>query len=386
MCGVGEPSAILHTPTSWRVDILLAVCDHPVTVGLIEDLSAAFVAFVIEVDDAVEARRPTGKGPWLTSVAMWRNCMQWVPADGITVAELFATARTPTNLHGMRRWRYVEVEGWVRSASGRPPLKAVVRPTRRGAEVAAAWDPIPAEVEERWDDRYGSPVAELRAVLVDLAEELDAGLPDTMPIVGYGWATRRDGESERRPGPVPIAALGLDSLLARALTAFALEYEATGKLSLALSANLLAVLDTEPTPLRRLPDATGIQREQIDNAAGYLVRAGLAELVPIPGAKRGKALALTERGEKAKAASASKLTRLEATWEERHAPILERARDALASLLATSAAEPTADRSASPMLAGLTHPPGTWRAEAKELARLPRFPLVTHRGGFPDGA
>ena len=116
--------------------------------------------------------------------------------------------------------------------------------------------------------------------------------------------------------------------------------------------------------------AIGIQREQIDNVAGYLERAGLAALVPIPGAKRGKALALTERGEKAKAASARKLARLEATWEERHGPVLERVREALAALDVTFP----------------EHPPGTWRAEAKELARLPRFPLVTHRGGFPDGA
>jgi hypothetical protein len=339
-------------------------------VGLIEDLSAAFVAFVIEVDDAVEARRPAGKGPWLTSVAMWRNCMEWVPAEGITVADLTATARTPADLHGMRRWGYVEVEGWARSASGPPPLKAIVRPTGRGARVAAAWDGVPTEIDERWGERFGSSVAELRAGLVDLAEKLDPGLPDTMPIVRHGWATRREDEPERRAGAVPIAELGLDSLLARPLAAFALEYEATGKLSLALCANLLAVLGTEPTPLRELPDATGIQREQIDNAAGYLERAGLAALVPIPGAKRGKALALTDRGEKAKAASASKLTRLEATWEERHGPVLERVREALATLDVTVP----------------EHPPGTWRAKAKELARLPRFPLVTHRGGFPDGA
>ena len=191
-----------------------------------------------------------------------------------------------------------------------------------------------------------------------------------MRIVRHGWATRRDDEPERRPGPVPITELGLDSLLARPLTAFALEFEERGKLSLALSANLLAVLGTEPTPLRDLPDATGIQREQIDNAAGYLKRAGLTEIVPVPGAKRGKALALTARGAKAKSASARKLTRLEATWDERHAPVLSRLRGALRSLDVTFP----------------EHPPGTWRAEAKELARLPRFPLVTHRGGFPDGA
>jgi DNA-binding MarR family transcriptional regulator len=338
--------------------------------GLIEDLSGAFVAFVIEVDDALEARRPAGKGPWLTSVAMWRNCMQWVPAEGITVAELVATARTPTDLHGMRRWGYVEVEGWARSASGPPPLKAVVRPTGRGARVAAAWDAIPGEVEERWGERYGSPVAVLRAALVDLAGELDPGLPDTMPIVRHGWATRREDEPARRPGPVAVADLGLDSLLARPLTALALEFEASGKLSLALSANLLAALGTEPTPLRELPGATGIQREQVDNVAGYLERAGLAELVPIPGPKRGKALALTERGEKARAASARKLMRLEATWDERHGAVLKRVRETLEPLNVTFA----------------EHPPGTWRAQAKELALLPRFPLVTHRGGFPDGA
>jgi DNA-binding MarR family transcriptional regulator len=341
-------------------------------VGLIEDLSAAFVAFVIEVDDALEARRPAGKGPWLTSLAMWRNCMQWVPAggDGITVADLVATARTPTDLHGMRRWGYVEVDGWARSASGRPPLRAVVRPTGRGARVAAIWDEVPAEAEERWGERHGSVVAELRVALGDLAEELDPGLSDTMPIVRHGWATRREDEPARRPGPEPIAKLGLDSLLARPLTAFALEYEATGKLSLALGANLLAVLDTEPTPLRELPDATGIQREQVDNAAGYLERAGLAALVPIPGAKRGKALTLTERGEEARTKAARKLSRLEAAWEDRHGPVLERVRETVATLDVTFP----------------EHPPGTWRAEAKGLARLPRFPLVTHRGGFPDGA
>jgi hypothetical protein len=229
---------------------------------------------------------------------------------------------------------------------------------------------VPAEVEERWGERYGSQVAVLRAALVDLAGELDAGLPDTMPIVRHGWATRRGDEPERRRGPVPIAELGLDSLLARPLTAFALEYEASGKLSLALSANLLAVLGTEPTPAREIPDATGIQRDQVDNVAGYLERAGLAELVPIPGAKRGKALALTERGAKAKAASARKLARLEATWDERHGPVLARVREALEPLNVTFP----------------EHPPGSWRAKAKELARLPRFPLVTHRGGFPDGA
>jgi DNA-binding MarR family transcriptional regulator len=301
---------------------------------------------VVEVDDAAEERLP--KGLWTVSVVMWRNCMQWLPASE---AEMVAAARTPTDVNGMRRWGYVEGD-------------EVLRPTRRGARAIEAWDGVPDEVEQRWE------VPRLRAALVGLAEELDGGLPDTMPIVRHGWATRREKEPERVPGPVAIADLGLDSLFARPLTAFALEYESSGKLSLALSANLLPVLGPEPIPLRDLPDATGIQREQLDNAAGYLERAGLAEIVPTPGAKRGKSVALTRCGEEAKAASAKKLARLEATWEERHGVTFAAVRDTLASMTIT---EPE-------------HPPGTWRSKAKSLARLPRFPLVTHRGGFPDGA
>jgi hypothetical protein len=324
--------------------------------GLVEDLSAAFVAFTVEVDDAAEARRGgKGKGPWLVSLAMYRNCMQWLPAEGLSEAELSATARTPTDLNGMVRWGYVEVE------------EGAVRPTRRGALAQQVWDGIPEEVEARWTERFE---VDVREALIPLVEELDPGLPDTMPIVKHGWSTRRGAEPERRPGPVAVEDLGLDSLLARPLTAFALEYEASGKLSLALSADLLAVLGTEPTPLRALPDATGIHRAQIDNAVGYLERAGLAEIVPTDGAKRGRSVALTARGAKAKASSAAKLATLEATWEERHGAALARGREALAQV---APADPE-------------HPPGTWRAESKPLARLPRFPLVTHRGGFPDGA
>lgn len=133
------------------------------------------------------------------------------------------------------------------------------------------------------------------------------------------------------------------------------------------------MLGAEPVPLRDLPDMAGIQREQIDDAVGYLERASLAEVVPTPGAKRGKSAALTSRSERAKAASTAKRRRLEATWEERHGETLRRGREALEPF-------PAPD-----LLAGLVHPPGTWRRG--EAARPPpRFPLVTHGGGFPEGA
>jgi hypothetical protein len=394
--------------------------------GLVEDLSAAFVAFTIEVDDAAEARvahsttrggAGAERGPWLVSLAMWENCLRWLPEDGISVAELIATARTPTNFAGMRRWGYIAVEGLPRGTKGRPRPEATVQLTKRGARAKQVWDGLPAEIEARWAERFGgtsggqgadgrgrpgtsgSAVSELRAGLTALVGELDPSLPDTMPIVRHAWSTRREDEPEHRRGPVAVADLGLDSLLARPLTALALEYESTGKLSLALSANLLAVLSDEPTPLRNLPDAAGIQREQIDNAVGYLERTRLAEVVPTPGAKRGKSVALTETGARAKVATARKLAKLESDWDQRHGARVTRVREALAPFagiptgespsVATSGAfdsPPHSGGPASHLLGGPEHPPGTWRAESKPLARLPRFPLVTHRGGFPDGA
>jgi hypothetical protein len=40
----------------------------------------------------------------------------------------------------------------------------------------------------------------------------------------------------------------------------------------------------------------------------------------------------------------------------------------------------------SPLAAGVTPEPGNWRASVRAPATLPHYPMVLHRGGFPDGA
>ena len=35
---------------------------------------------------------------------------------------------------------------------------------------------------------------------------------------------------------------------------------------------------------------------------------------------------------------------------------------------------------------GLGPPPGGWRAAVRAKATLPQYPMVLHRGGFPDGS
>jgi hypothetical protein len=34
---------------------------------------------------------------------------------------------------------------------------------------------------------------------------------------------------------------------------------------------------------------------------------------------------------------------------------------------------------------GLEPPPGSWRAAVRAKGPLPQYPMVLHRGGFPDG-
>jgi hypothetical protein len=37
------------------------------------------------------------------------------------------------------------------------------------------------------------------------------------------------------------------------------------------------------------------------------------------------------------------------------------------------------------LAAGLEPPPGGWRASLRRPVTLPHYPMVLHRGGFPDG-
>jgi predicted membrane protein len=74
-------------------------------------LSNVLVAFTIEFDHKMVHRTTThasrvgsGQDPWLVSLVMWSNCMQYVDDVGVTVGDLERLARTRTNLAGMRRW------------------------------------------------------------------------------------------------------------------------------------------------------------------------------------------------------------------------------------------------------------------------------------------
>ena len=357
-------------------------------------LSQALVAFTIEFDNEAEHRIPHrttnfgaashGDGAWMVSMVMWENCMRFVADEPITVGELLRLARTGTNLDGMRRWGYVTIDGTAKKIhKGHPGPDAVLRATPRGLRARQIWRPLPGLIEQRWLERFGAgPMARLRDPLLAVVRQLDPGLPDCLPILGPGLFSRGpDPALPPRPDEIDLTGLPLPALLARILLPFAVEYERESGQSLAVSANLLRVLDAEGTRLRDLPLLTGISKEAVSWAMGVLTRARLAVEEPDPAASRGKIARLTPRGTDAQGVHFEFLGALEQRWRERFTDdTLKALRHALEALATGPEGEPP------PLFLGLEPYPDNWRAAVRRPAILPYYPMVLHRGGYPDGS
>jgi methyltransferase (TIGR00027 family) len=356
-------------------------------------LSQALVAFTIELDNEAEHRVPhrttnhgvsgQGDGPWLTSVAMFENCLRFVTDQPITVGELETLARTGTNLDGMRRWGYITIEGTARKIhDGRPGPGAVLRATPRGLRVRQVWQPLPPAIEQRWTERFGaSQIGELRQALIAVAGQLDPGLPDTLPILGQVMFSRGpDPALPPRPEPSDVATLPLSALLSRVLLAFALDYEASSGVSLAVGANLLRILREDGIRLRDLPLMAGISKEAVAWALGILVRSRLAVEEPDPAAS-GKVARLTARGMLAQGNYIDLLGHTEDRWRDRFGgDTIVALRRPLEALALGSDGQPP------PLFQALKPYPDNWRASVRPPRTLPYYPMVLHRGGYPDGS
>ena len=357
-------------------------------------LSQALVAFTIEFDNEAEHRLPhrttshgassPGDGaqaPWLVSLAMWENCMRYVTDEPVTVGDLEARARTGTNLDGMRRWGYITIDGTARKAhNGRPGRNAVLRATAAGLRAREIWRPLPGFIEQRWRERLGADqLSRLRNPLTSMVSRLDRGLPDCLPILGAALLSQGpDPRLPPRPDGTAPEALPLSALLSRVLLAFALEYEREAGLSLAVAANVLRVLGTEGTRLRDLPALTGTSTASVRWALGILTRGDLAAEEPDPAASRGKVARLTPRGLDAQHLYHELTGTIERRWHDHFTPGVTGA--LRASLEPLAAGRP-------PLLSGGLEPyPDNWRASVRRPATLPHFPIVLHRGGYPDGS
>ncbi|MEO8394989.1 MAG: hypothetical protein ABI700_18475, partial [Chloroflexota bacterium] len=212
-------------------------------------LSHALVAFTIEFDNEFEhlmPHRTTNYGatpgaphaPWLVSLAMYANCMQFVSEAGITVSELERLARAKTNLDGMRRWGYVVFE------PNPPRATSLIRATPAGRKAQEVWQPLFGVIETRWQRRFGTATIDaLRGALLALVNSLAAALPDCLPILHHGLFSREpDHPSEAPLEAIHSVDLPLSALLSKVLLAFALDFERESDLSLALSANVIRLL------------------------------------------------------------------------------------------------------------------------------------------------
>jgi len=364
-------------------------------------LSQVLVAFTIEADNEAEHRMPHrttshggsagASGPWLVSLVMWENCLRYLTGDGITVADLARAARTPTNLDGMRRWGYIRVDP---PPPRKPGPRSILYPTPAALAAQQVWRQTLTEVESRWRSRFGpAEVDGLRDSLRALAAQLPPSLPDALPILGHGLYTRGRGPGDDQfPGlRAPEMAvddgagsavddLPLPALLSRVLVAFAVEYERESATSLAISADVLRVLGDGWTPVRDLPSLGGVSKEAVSMATGFLVRNGRAETGPVPAPGRGQRIRLTPAGRRARDRYGPLTAAIEDRWRARWGDALIAGLRTRLERLAGSA-DP-----ASPLVLGLEPYPDGWRAQVRRPALLPHYPMVLHRGGYPDGS
>jgi hypothetical protein len=173
-------------------------------------------------------------------------------------------------------------------------------------------------------------------------------------------------------------AMPLSALLSRVLLSFAVEYEREAGLSLAVAANVLRVLGTDGTRLRDLPALTGTSKESVRWALGILTRGGLAAEEPDPAASRGNVARLTPRGLDAQCLYHELTSELERRWHARFTPAV--------TVALRASLEPLAAGQPPPLSGGLEPYPDNWRASVRRPDVLPHFPMVLHRGGYPDGS
>ena len=290
-------------------------------------LSQVLVAFTIEFDNEFERQMPhrttnhgatlgARAGPWLVSMAMWSNCMQFVGEEGMTVRELEDLARTPTNLNGMQRWGYIVVAPDPADGRQKPPQSAwIIRATPKGRMAQQVWRPLFGAIEERWQARFGTDeIGRLRESLWVLIGQIDLDLPDCLPILGYGLFSRGPGRARLAPAGRQDgdgSRLPLPALLSRVLLAFAIEFERESDLSLAVCANVVRVLDDMGVRVRDLPLLTGVSKEAISMALGFLRKKSVAVVEP------GNVVRLTPKGRGAQDAYRQLLGAIEERWQAR---------------------------------------------------------------------
>jgi DNA-binding MarR family transcriptional regulator len=165
------------------------------------------------------------------------------------------------------------------------------------------------------------------------------------------------------------------------LLAYTLDLERDTEQGLPVSANFLRVLDEKGMDVRELPFAAGVSSEATSMALRLLTKTGHVVVET-------KVARLTPKGRDAQEAVRLLHDEVEKRWNARFgAAEVRRLRTALDGVL----------EQRDELSQGLKPHPDGWRASkryveqtnaviADPLGRLPHYPMVLHRGGWPDGS
>ncbi len=319
-------------------------------------------------------------GPWLVSMVMWFNCMRFVTDETISVGELERRARTTTNLNGMERWRYVAIEPGAEARRKTRRSEWHIRATAWGSAAREVWSGQFDIIEERWSKRFGpESIEQLRHALENVVSRLGLQLPDCLPILGYGLSCKTPNQKDHTAEDPNKDKIPLVALFAKVLLAFAIEFERESALSLAISANVLRILNQAGVRVRDLPVLSGVSKEAIAMALGILEKRQFAVVQADAAGSRTKAVRLTPKGSEVQEASRKLLAAIEERWKLRFGQgAMEELRTALERV--------TGEGERSRLFEGLEPYPEGWRAQVRRPEVLPHFPMVLHRGGFPDGS
>jgi len=353
-------------------------------------LSQTLVAFTVELDNEFERRiaaAGAGRG-FLVSFVMWSNFMRFVEEDGLSVRDLSARAgiakgSVHPSLAGMERWGYVVVGRAAGDSRPKPPrADLIVRPTARGRTAREVWRPLPQLVEDRWRERFGADAVDrVRDAVAAVLGQLEVSLPRYLPVLGFGLLPAHF-DAGAGAADAAVGDLDLPALLSKLLLAFALDFERESELPMAMSADVVGVLDEQGQRVRDLPRRSGVSKEATSIGLGFLDRRGYVVVEPHPTEARTKVARLTAKGRRAQEGDRQLLGAVEARWCERFGPdAVEAVRESLRAMTGTSG-----ELSTSPLAAGLAPYPDGWRASVRAPDVLPHYPMVLHRGGWPDGS
>jgi DNA-binding MarR family transcriptional regulator len=304
------------------------------------------------------------------------NCMRFLDEKGLTARELEKRARTKTNLNGMERWGYVSIRPDENDRRPKPPRSSwLIRPTTAGKGAQAIWQPLFAVIEDRWKKRFGETEMErLRGSLLGILGRMDLELPNCLPILGYGLRNSVE-KKKSKGGHEDASGLPLLSLVSKVLLAFATEFESQAEVSIAITANVLRQVGDEGIRVRDLPQLAGVSKEAIAVAVSYLAKRGYAAVKPEAPGSRTKVLALSAKGREVRKTHLQRLTTVEEGWQARFgADVIDALRRSLEGVVGAG------------LFQGMEPYPDGWRAWVPRPETLPQYPMVLHRGGYPDGS